>query len=161
MDRRKLRGSANSGAPTRRTAPEDGNARQRRVISLLLPPLARSCLRYNLANESFVLSKIRQGASRLERRRYRPRATPQLVSFPFRVLSPVGSDLFYFRLTRARPRRHRAENDEGLTREIRRSSRRDLKVPLQPLSVEFYFCLTAPDHYRSRRFDMRDRFRAS
>jgi len=83
----------------------------------------------------FVLSKIRQDVSEFEQdgiivmAELAGWAAPQLVSFPFRVLSPVSSNLFTLSYKNERPRRHRAENNEGLTTRIKRSSRYNLKVP--------------------------------
>lgn len=95
----------------------------------------QQCLRYNLA-KVFVLSKIRQDVSGFERdgiiviAELAGCAAPQLVSFPFRVLSLVSSNLFTLSYKNERPRRHRAENNEGLTTKIKRSSRYNLKAPL-------------------------------
>jgi len=82
----------------------------------------------------FVLSKIRQDVSESEQdgiiviAELAGWAAPQLVSFPFRVLSPVSSNLFTLSYKNERPRRHRAKNNEGLTIKIKRSSRYNLKV---------------------------------
>jgi len=93
----------------------------------------------------FVLSKIRQDVSGFEQdgiiviAELAGCAAPQLVSFPFRILSPVSSNLFTLSYKNERPRRHQAENNEELTIKIKRSSRYNLKTLNSIFNVDLMF----------------------
>lgn len=97
----------------------------------------QQCLRYNLACESFrTIENTSRRIGIRARWHHRYSGTSRLrgtaISFiPFPCSLACQFQSFYFILQKwERPRRRRAENNEGLTTKIKRSSRYNLKPSL-------------------------------